>query len=213
MRLRRVPSPFTISPPASPSPSPITSSRPPSAAPATPSTPPRSTPPESPPAASPNRCPTSSGSTATTTTSKPASPATCLPSPILPPTQRSDSPPREDVRRHSFPGANFFMQDLLGEHHDELAVTASPAELTSASTETRSYLQSQAARLSLSALAVANGHLSFTVTVQNLTGHKLPTAFPSRRAWLHVTVADCLRPRRLRVRSSQRRRLHRGQPQ
>ena len=97
---------------------------------------------------------------------------------------------REGLRRHSFPGANFFMQDLLVTHHDDLAVTASPAELTSASTETRSFLQSQSARLSLSAFAVGRGHLSFTVTVQNLTGHKLPTAFPSRRAWLHVTVAD-----------------------
>lgn len=101
-----------------------------------------------------------------------------------------NSPPREGVRRHSFPGANFFMQDLFGEHRDELAVTASPAELTSASTETRSFLQSQAAHLSLGALTVAQGQLAFTVTVQNLTGHKLPTAFPSRRAWLHVTVTD-----------------------
>jgi hypothetical protein len=100
------------------------------------------------------------------------------------------SAPREGLRRHSFPGANFFMQDLLVAHHDELAVTASPAELTAAATETRSYLQSQAAHLSLSALAVANGHLSFAVTVQNLSGHKLPTAYPSRRAWLHITVAD-----------------------
>ncbi len=101
-----------------------------------------------------------------------------------------NSPPHEGVRRHSFPGANFFMQDLFVAHHDELAVTASPAELTSASTETRAYLQSQAAHVTVSAIAVANGHLSFAVTVQNLTGHKLPTAFPSRRAWLHVTVMD-----------------------
>jgi hypothetical protein len=28
------------------------------------------------------------------------------------------------------------------------------------------------------------------VLVQNLTGHKLPTAYPSRRAWLHVVVRD-----------------------
>jgi hypothetical protein len=28
------------------------------------------------------------------------------------------------------------------------------------------------------------------VEVTNLTGHKLPTAYPSRRAWLHVVVRD-----------------------
>jgi hypothetical protein len=34
------------------------------------------------------------------------------------------------------------------------------------------------------------GQLTVDVTVRNLTGHKLPTAYPSRRAWLHVTVRD-----------------------
>jgi hypothetical protein len=101
-----------------------------------------------------------------------------------------NSPPREGARHHSFPGANFVMQDMLNAHHDELSVTSSAAELTQASAETRAYLQSQAAHVSLSAISAAKGHLSFTVTVQNLTGHKLPTAFPSRRAWLHVTVMD-----------------------
>ena len=34
------------------------------------------------------------------------------------------------------------------------------------------------------------GTLAFDVVVTNLTGHKFPTGFPSRRAWLHVTVRD-----------------------
>ena len=36
----------------------------------------------------------------------------------------------------------------------------------------------------------ARGQLAIDVMVRNLTGHKLPTAYPSRRAWLHVTVRD-----------------------
>ena len=101
-----------------------------------------------------------------------------------------NSPAHEGVRLHSFTGANFFMQAVLSTHHDELAVSAKPAELTSAATETSAFLQSQTAHVSVSGLSNANGKLSFAVAVENLTGHKFPTAYPSRRAWLHVTVSD-----------------------
>ncbi len=100
------------------------------------------------------------------------------------------SPPHDDVRLHSFTGANFLLQEMLNTHHDELAVTAAPAALTNAAAETRAYLQSKAAHLTVSSPAISNGNLTFAVTVQNLSGHKLPTAYPSRRAWLHITVAD-----------------------
>jgi hypothetical protein len=35
-----------------------------------------------------------------------------------------------------------------------------------------------------------DGQVAVDVVVTNLTGHKLPTAYPSRRVWLHVTVRD-----------------------
>jgi hypothetical protein len=37
---------------------------------------------------------------------------------------------------------------------------------------------------------VRAGRLTAEVSVENLGGHKLPTAFPSRRVWLHVVVRD-----------------------
>src|SRR5438477_2123185 len=38
--------------------------------------------------------------------------------------------------------------------------------------------------------SISSGSLQVEVFVQNLSGHKLPTAYPSRRAWLHVIVKD-----------------------
>src|SRR5205814_10598074 len=35
-----------------------------------------------------------------------------------------------------------------------------------------------------------SNRLTVDVFVEYLTGHKLPTAFPSRRAWLHLAVRD-----------------------
>jgi hypothetical protein len=37
---------------------------------------------------------------------------------------------------------------------------------------------------------MSGGRLEVDLAVRNSTGHKLPTAYPSRRAWLHVTVRD-----------------------
>jgi mono/diheme cytochrome c family protein len=96
--------------------------------------------------------------------------------------------PREGVREHTFVGANFLLEGMLGEHRDDLAVTAQPSDLAVASTRISSFLQSQSARVTLGPATLAGSDLSFPVRVDNLTGHKLPTAYPSRRAWLHIVV-------------------------
>jgi hypothetical protein len=98
------------------------------------------------------------------------------------------SDPKEGVRSHSFDGSNFLMQRILNAHRNDLGVAAPEADLEAAATRTVFYLQSQAAHLLLSSIEPADGWIRFTVKVENLTGHKLPTSFPSRRAWLHVTV-------------------------
>jgi hypothetical protein len=55
---------------------------------------------------------------------------------------------------------------------------------------TVNHLQTQTARVAVSGAGVRGGRLEFDVAVENLGGHKLPTAYPSRRAWLHVVVRD-----------------------
>ncbi|MEP7086060.1 MAG: hypothetical protein ABI884_01900 [Gemmatimonadota bacterium] len=97
--------------------------------------------------------------------------------------------PRADVRRHWFPGGNFLMLGMLNRYRGELAVEALPAELDAAALETRQLL-ARAARLQVIAGPAEAGRVVLDVLVTNLNGHKLPSAYPSRRAWLHVTVRD-----------------------
>jgi hypothetical protein len=98
--------------------------------------------------------------------------------------------PRAGFSRHVFVGGNFFMQRLLNRFRNELSVEALPQELESAAVRTVAHLQSEAARIAIEGLEVRAGRLEAGIVVQNLGGHKLPTAYPSRRAWLHVVVRD-----------------------
>jgi hypothetical protein len=97
---------------------------------------------------------------------------------------------RGGVRRHSFVGANFFILRMLNSYRNDLSVNALPLELTNSVEKTAEFLQSQAARVTIPSMELGPTQLTLNVLVENLTGHKLPTAFPSRRAWLHVVVRD-----------------------
>jgi hypothetical protein len=94
--------------------------------------------------------------------------------------------------RHTFVGGNFFIERLLNLHRSDLGVMAPPEDLDSAALRTIAHLQSQAARISIKRLEVHDGHLEADISIENLAGHKLPTAYPARRVWLHVTVRDDL---------------------
>lgn len=106
------------------------------------------------------------------------------------PIARILSSDRQGAARHQFIGGNFLLQRLLGRYHDDLGVSAPAEQLAAAADTTERYLQTRAARLTLSEPRLAGETLTTAVTVQNLGGHKLPTAYPSRRAWLHVQVRN-----------------------
>ena len=96
--------------------------------------------------------------------------------------------PRRGLVRHEFLGGNFIvptMLKLLG-----TAMPALPQDLDRAADRARAHVAQDAAKLGLGEIQVKEGNLEAQITVENQAGHKLPTAYPSRRVWLHITVKD-----------------------
>jgi hypothetical protein len=69
-------------------------------------------------------------------------------------------------------------------------VTAPAHEIESAALATERQLRDLTAVVRIVDLDRTGSSAAFSVVVENLTGHKLPTGYPSRRAWLHVTARD-----------------------
>jgi hypothetical protein len=97
--------------------------------------------------------------------------------------------PRGAFSRHVFRGGNILMPQILAANRAELGVAATDAELTRTAERTAEHLATNAAELHVDMRGVGE-RLLVTVTVTNLAGHKLPTAYPSRRAWIHLALTD-----------------------
>ncbi len=96
--------------------------------------------------------------------------------------------PRAPFWRHQFVGGNAFMLTMLKDNADVLQANASPADFDQSIAHTRRQLQ-KAAMLTVQGRRDGQ-QLELTVLVENLAGHKFPTGFPYRRAWLHVQVRE-----------------------
>lgn len=98
--------------------------------------------------------------------------------------------PRTDVNRHYFVGGNDYLMAVMSDYGPEMGLTASSDQIAATRALTQEQLTAETAELDIGSPAWEGDLLTVPVTIRNTTGHKFPTAFPSRRAWLHVTLAD-----------------------
>jgi hypothetical protein len=99
-------------------------------------------------------------------------------------------PARSPFAQHHLVGGNTLILEILRSHVDELGLTTSTTLLSDTLTRSIDLLQMRAASLSIVEAQLDGDTLAVVLRIENRAGHKFPTGFPSRRAWVHLTVAD-----------------------
>jgi len=97
---------------------------------------------------------------------------------------------KDHFSRHYFVGGNVFMVNML---HDQIVptqVSANTKELENTAQLSLEQLQMNSARLFIKDTSTFRDQLRVEIRIDNHVGHKFPTGFPSRRAWIHLTVTD-----------------------
>jgi hypothetical protein len=98
--------------------------------------------------------------------------------------------PRSPFGRHTLVGANAFMTRILRDNAKQLGVVA-PRDAMDASIKQIDKLLSQnTAKVEIGEIDIQDDQLTIPVAIHNLCGHKLPTAYPSRRVWIRLIVRD-----------------------
>jgi hypothetical protein len=96
---------------------------------------------------------------------------------------------RSPFGRHTFVGGNAYMLRVLAGETAWAGVDVAPGELLAAADATEATLP-DAARLAITSATRQGDTLVVVVRVENRTGHKLPTGYPTRRVWLDLRVSD-----------------------
>ncbi|MGD8399165.1 MAG: hypothetical protein PVG11_09940, partial [Anaerolineae bacterium] len=97
-------------------------------------------------------------------------------------------PMRQPFSQHIFVGGNAYMLAVLERFGPDLGVTASSAHFAHKQAQVLDQIGARTAAVVVDEGQLEGSTLTAEVRVTNRAGHKFPTGFPARRAWLHVTI-------------------------
>ena len=95
---------------------------------------------------------------------------------------------RDNFSEHSMLGANTVMQSMLRDFSEPLGISGD-IDFDESIERNREFIRTSA-EVELQNLAFDGDKIDMDVQITNLTGHKLPSGYHSRRVYLHVIVTD-----------------------
>ncbi len=101
-----------------------------------------------------------------------------------------ETTPRDSFALHTMAGGNTLMLGLMRDNHEALGIFAGESQFNKTIAATNDNLMNKSLHLQVSTSNRTADTLYVDVKLRNITGHKLPSGYPSRRMSVHFIASD-----------------------